>query len=80
MYKDGRFAADKAFCFYGLNYLQRKKNLDQGAYYVKDFNKETPQTLQQLQELVNEGNTQWIDKIMYFGGTIRGSSAFWRQR
>ena len=34
LYEDGRFAADKAFCFYALNYLQRRKNMDQGSYYV----------------------------------------------
>ena len=80
LYEDGRFAADKGFCFYGLNYLQRRKNMDQGSYYIKNFNNQTPQSLEELQKQIKAGNTTWIDKIIYFGASIKGSSSYWRQR
>ena len=39
-YKDGRFADDKVFAFYVLNYVNRHTNSSQGSYYVKEFNKD----------------------------------------
>ena len=38
-YEDGRFADDKVFAFYVLNYVSRHTNSSQGSYYVKKFNK-----------------------------------------
>jgi hypothetical protein len=80
-YEDGRFARDKMWCFYALNFIQRRQNMKSGSFFVKTFcGSDSPQTLQQLQDMISEGNTSWIDKICYFGNNLKGSSLYWRQR
>ncbi len=81
MYEDGRFARDKIWCFYALNYVQRKKNMEQGAFFVRTFaGSGSPKTIEDLHKLIDDGDTSWIEKISYFGNIVRGSAPFWRQR
>jgi hypothetical protein len=80
-YEDGRFARDKIWCFYALNYVQRRQNMKQGAYFVKEFlGSESPKSLDELKAVIEKGDTSWIDKICYFGNVVKGSPAYWRQR
>ena len=79
-YDDGRFATDKQFCFYALNYLARKQNQSHGGYFINDFYKEGPKTLEELKKQIQEGNTEWINRITYFSKTVKGSTAFWRHK
>ena len=39
-YEEVRFADDKVFAFYVLNYVNRHTNSSQGRYYVKEFKKD----------------------------------------
>jgi hypothetical protein len=80
LYFDGRFAKDKMWCFYALNYFLRRKNHDQGAFYINRFNESCPTTLPDLKQCIRNGDTSFIDKILYFGNKIRGSPAYWRQK
>jgi hypothetical protein len=32
---DGLFAQDKTWCFFALNYAERKRNMTQGRWFVK---------------------------------------------
>ena len=34
-YADGRFSEDKIWCFYAQNYCQRRRNMDQGYWFVR---------------------------------------------
>lgn len=80
-YEDGRFAKDKIWCFYALNYTSRRSNMKQGDFFVKRFaGQDQPQTLEELQERIRNGDNSWIDKICYFGNTVKGSTPYWRQR
>jgi hypothetical protein len=80
-YEDGRFAKDKIWCFYALNYAQRRQNMKQGEYFVKNFlGSDSPKTIEELQEVIEKGDTSWIDKICYFGSCVKGGTAYWRQR
>lgn len=78
MYEDGRFAKDKAFCFYALNYLMRRRNQSQGGFYVNHFNKGGPTSLSALKEKLETGNSKFVEKVSYFSKQICGSNAFWR--
>ena len=78
MYKDGRFAKDKAFCFYALNYLMRRRNQSQGSFYVNKFNNGGPVSLSTLKENIENGDKKFIEKVSYFSKQIVGSNAFWR--
>jgi hypothetical protein len=80
-YEDGRFAKDKIWCFYALNFVQRRQNMKQGNYFVKSFlGSGCPNSLDELKKVIEKGDTSWIDKICYFGNVVKGSTAYWRQR
>ena len=74
-YKDGRFADDKVFAFYVLNYVKRHTNSSQGRYYVKEFNKNFG-CLEDLQDAVGRNDFKWINKLMYFSSSIKGSTGY----
>ena len=80
LYEDGRFARDKMWCFFTLNYSQRKNVMNQGSYFVNSFYKDGPSSLGDLQEAIRSGNTGWVDRITYFGFKVTGSAGYWRQK
>ena len=47
-YKDGRFAKDRIWCFFVLDFVTRKKNQMSGGFFVDGFFREGPKTLEQL--------------------------------
>ena len=65
-YKDGRFATDKHFVFYALNYLARHKNQGNGAFFIDGFHKNGPKDLADLKQQIETGDYDWINKITYF--------------
>ena len=77
-YEDGRFATDKMWAFYALNYAVRKKNNDSGAYFVNGFFENGPQTLVELQERVKDGDMSWVNRLAYFSYHVKGSPGYWR--
>jgi hypothetical protein len=77
-YKDGRFSKDKLWSFFTLNYIQRHRNKSQSHWFVKDFVGSVPPSLDSLQQQLNEGDSVFIDKLMYFGKVVPGSAAYWR--
>jgi hypothetical protein len=79
-FRDGRFARDRAWCFFANNYAFRRKNQRAGNYYVKDFHKHGPQSLADLKEMVEKGDHSWISDICYYGSMVRGSVPYWRAR
>lgn len=79
-YEDCRFARDKMWCFYALNYFQRQQNNDQGGFYVKSFYDNGPKNLDDIKEEIRKGNLSWIDKLTYFGNRITGSDSYWRSQ
>ena len=80
LYKDGRFAKDKMWSFFALNYFQRHKNQKQGTYFVDNFYKDGPQTLDELKHEIENGSCRWVENITYFGGFVPGSPSYWRRR
>ncbi len=80
LYEDGRFARDKMWCFFTLNYSQRKNVMNQGSYFVNSFYKDGPSSLGDLQDAIRSGHTGWIDRITYFGFRVSGSAGYWRQK
>ena len=79
-YCDGRFALDKMFIFFALNFILRHANQKSGSYFIDGFFKEGPKTLQDLQADIKNGNTTWIERIMYFAFHIAGSAGYWRKK
>jgi hypothetical protein len=80
LYKDGRFAKDPMWSFFALNYSSRRKNQQSGGYFVNGFFKDGPQTLEDLQQNISSGDTNWIDRISYFSKTVKGSPGYWRAK
>jgi hypothetical protein len=80
LYEDGRFAKDKMFGFYVLNYATRKKNQTSGGYFVDGFFKEGPKNLEDLKAKIQGGDTSWIDRICYYSKLVQGSAGYWRSK
>jgi hypothetical protein len=80
LYEDGRFAKDKMFGFYVLNYATRKKNQTSGGYFVDGFFKEGPKNLEDLKAKIQGGDTSWIDRICYYSKLVSGSAGYWRSK
>jgi hypothetical protein len=79
-YVDGRFAKDKMWCFFALNYTTRRRNQTQGRFFVENFYKDSPSSLDELKERIRGGDWRYIEKICYFSNKVRGSAAFWRAK
>jgi hypothetical protein len=80
LYKDGRFAKDKMWGFFALNYVERHKNQSSGGFFVNSWFKEGEKTLEEMKEDIQTGNLEWIDKITYYSQRIHGSPAYWRAK
>jgi Helitron helicase-like domain at N-terminus len=79
-YEDGRFAKDKFFTFYALNYITRNRNAGSGNWFIKDFNKKGPSNLEELKATINKGDLRFINRLSYFNKRIKGSSPYWFQK
>ena len=80
LYEDGRFAKDKMWGFYVLNYATRKKNQTSGGYFIDSFFKEGPKNLEDLKAKIQNGDTSWIDRICYYSKLVVGSAGYWRYK
>lgn len=45
---------------------------------MNDFAGDCPPTLEDLKDKLESGDSSFIDKLMYFGKVVPGSSAYWR--
>ena len=79
-YKDGRFAKDRIWCFFVLDFATRKKNQMSGGFFVDGFFKEGPKTLEQLQSDIADGNTSWLERLCYYSQRVTGSPGYWRAK
>ena len=79
-YKDGRFAKDRIWCFFILDFDTRKKNQMSGGFFVDGFFREGPKTLEQLQSEIAEGNTGWLERLCYYSQRVIGSAGYWRAK
>ena len=79
--KDGRFAKDKTWCFYALNCIERRRNMDQGRWFIKNFLPgDDISCLEDLQEKLQMNDTRFLSKLQYFSRIIPGSDAYWREK
>jgi len=77
-YEDGRFATDKLWSFFTLNYIYRRRNQSQSRFFYDHMIGNEHITMDELQDRITNGDTSCIDKLMYFSKNIPGSSAYWR--
>lgn len=76
-YEDGRFARDKIFCFYVLNYIIRQRNSSSGRWFVNTFQHQCPDNLEELKSAIQKGNTSFVNCLTYFNQRVKGSSSYW---
>ena len=80
LYKDGRFAKDPIFCFYALNFIIRQRNNRAGQWFVTDFNKNSPQNLDELHDRIANGDTSFANCINYYNARCIGSGPYWEHK
>ena len=78
--KDGRFARDKLWSFFALNYIQHHRNMTNGGYFISSHIKDPPRTLSELKHSIREGDSSFVSKLQFFSKNIRGSDAYWRDQ
>jgi hypothetical protein len=70
---DGRFAKDKTWCFYALNYDECRRNMTQVQWFVNNFlhSEEIP-SIDSLKEKLKNNDTKFIEKLQYFAQCVPG--------
>jgi hypothetical protein len=76
-YEDGRFAKDQIFGFFAMNYIVRQRNATAGNWFIDKFQKNCPDTLEELKELTARGETSFINSLVYYNQRVKGSSSYW---
>ena len=79
-YEDGRFARDKIFCFFAMNYIVRRRNQSSGKFFVDHFQRNCPDTLDELKEAIKDGDTSFVNSLTYYNKRIKGSAPYWLQK
>jgi hypothetical protein len=78
---DDRFAKDKTWCFYALNYSECRRNMMQGQWFVNNLlhTEEIP-CIDSLKEKLKNKNTKFIEKLQYVAQCVPGSDSYWRNK
>lgn len=79
-YNDGRFAKHPYFKFVVHNMIMRKRALEQSGFIIKQKLGDQQFTITELKKLIENGDTSVCQKILYFGGNLRGTTQYWEQR
>jgi len=77
LYQDGRFAKDKIFGFFAMNYIIRHRNSSSGQWFIKTFHTGCPDSIEELKEQIKEGNTSFVNSLFYFNSRVVGSTPYW---
>lgn len=79
-YEDARFATDKIFSFFALNYIVRHRNSSSGRFFLQSFPCGGPETLKDLKETITKGDHRFINSLTYFNKRVHGSNSYWMQK
>ena len=79
-YDDGRFAKHSFFKFVAHNMIMQKNAIENSSYIIKQKLGENHFTVNDLKNLVENGDTSVGQKIIYFSGNLRGTTPYWGQR
>ena len=79
-YEDGRFAKDKLFCFFAMNYIVRRRNNSSGKFFIDNFQSDVPDTLDELKDRIRAGDMRFVNHLTYYNKRIKGSAPYWFQK
>jgi len=79
-YEDGRFAKDKIFSFFAMNYIIRQRNASSGRFFIDKFQRKCPKTLDDLKESILKGDTTFVNSLCYYQKRVKGSNPYWMSK
>jgi hypothetical protein len=79
-YRDGRFARDPIWPFFAYNYGLRKRNTQMGSFFVKSHISNPPRSLDELKQKLQDGDSSFVNKIMFYSKRSRGTDSYWRHK
>ena len=79
-FKDRRFSKHKYIKFIVHNIISRKRTLGQSTYILKQPIGDEHMTLEDLKLKIQNGDNSIVQKVLYFGACLRGTSQYWSQR
>lgn len=77
-FKDGRFARGPIWSFFTYGFVERRRNVKNGNYFVGSHISKPPRSLEELQESLRNGDSSFVNKIMFYSKKTKGSNAYWR--
>lgn len=78
LYDDGRFERDPLWPFFAFNFIRRRQNVQSGSFFVKTHISNPPKSLDELKKQLEDGNSSFVNKLMFYSKRISGSTAYWR--
>jgi len=75
-YKDGRFAQHNRWRYFALNSSMRWRALQEGSVFVRQNLNKNQLDVNDIQEMINNGDSHLADRIMRYGQGLRGSRQF----
>ena len=79
-YEDARFIVDPIFTFFALNYVVRHRNSSSGRFFIEKFQQDAPETLEELKQQIEEGDTRFINSLSYYSKRVKGCNSYWMQK
>jgi hypothetical protein len=76
----GRFAKNRTWCFYALNYAERRRNMTRQWFVNNLLHTEEIPCIDSLKEKLKNNDTKFIDKLQYFAQCVPGSNSYWRNK
>ena len=73
-YRDGRFARHSRFRFFAMNSLMRWAAMSQGRIFLQQQMEDPKITMDQLREMLENGENNIARKVVHFGASLRGTS------
>ena len=77
---DGRFARHPTLKFVFLNVKNKKQALDSSRFFLKKSQDSLPQDSNELLERLGNKDVKLAKDILFFSGTIRGTSQYWHRQ
>jgi hypothetical protein len=78
---EGSFVKDNMWCFYALNYAERRRNMTHGNWFINNLlhSEEIP-CIDRSKEKLKKNDTTIIENLQYFAQCVPGSDSYWRNK
>ena len=77
LYEDGRFAQHARFRYFPLNTMLTWRAKETGCVFVKQRIGDNHISVEELKDMVNQGQSSFASKVIRLGSSLHGSKQYW---